>query len=455
MAILLSLLAALQADPERPPPRLKPMRYEEDWSVLRDPARRGDFFDPLKYIPLDDAGDSYLTLGGNFRAQMEFYDQQDFGTGPSRDTYLLVRGYPFADLHLGRMVRVFVMPKAAYALDTQNDPYPSQQNSVDLHQAFVDLAWDSSAGTLTLRPGRQEFLYGSGRLLDDRSGPNSKQTYDAVRLIYERADGLRVDVLYSRPVQARSFGFDDRSSEDFRVWGAYGHIPTGASSGIEPYLLGIERRQATFDEGAGNARRHAVGARFFSAPGDGLEWNVEPIYEFGEFEDGRIRAWGIYTDTGWTFASLPWKPRIGSRADVLSGDRDHGDGDVGTFDSFLPRGILHGEAGSFGPSNLIAITPELQLQPLPPFYFSVRWTFYWRQSLEDGIYTLNLGLYAPGRPSDERFIAHELSVTGDYYLGRHVILSSVLSFTKAGPFLRDSGYTEDQTFVSATVTVKF
>ncbi len=88
-------------------------------------------------------------------------------------------------------------------------------------------------------------------------------------------------------------------------------------------------------------------------------------------------------------------------------------------------------------------------------YLSARWTFYWRESRQDGLYTLNLGLYAPSGTSDENFVAHEICLTADYYIGRHVILSSVFSFTKTGPFLRDSGYTEDQTFVSATLTVKW
>lgn len=422
--------------------------------MMRLGDRRPDFFDPIKYIPFDQAGDVYLTLGGNLREQMEFYDQQDFGTGPSRDTYLLHRIYPYADLHATRNFRAFGMLKDALAFDTQNHPFPSQQNTIDLHQGFVDVAVDAAGGVLTFRPGRQELLYGAGRLFDDRSGPNSKFTYDLLRAIFETG-AVRVDAFYGRPVRSDFFGFDDVSRNSARVWGVYDRIPLGEVDGLEPYLLGIDRKDQTFDEGTGNALRWALGARLYRSRGDGLDWNFEPIVEFGRFGDGDIRAWGIYTDTGWTFASLPGSPRIGSRADVLSGDRTRGDGDVNTFDSFYPRGILHGEAGSFGPSNLIAITPEISVQPVEPLWLSARCTFYWRESLRDGLYTLNLGLYAPSGTSDERYVGHEISLTADYYLGRHAILSSVFSFTKAGPFLRDAGYREDQSFVSATFTFKW
>ena len=449
----LLLLAAVQSEPAAPP-SYKPLRYDEDWSIIRRGSTEPDFFDPLKYVPLDASGEVYLTFGGNFRAQMEFYDGQDFGTGPSRDTYLLERIYPYADLHATRNFRAFVTLKNALAFDTQNHPFPSQQNTIDLHNAFVDFSVETGAGLVTIRPGRQEMLYGAGRLFDDRSGPNSKFTYDLARVILD-SNGVRFDAFYGRPVRSDFFGFDDTSRGSIRLGGVYGRIPVGDKAGLEPYVLEIERRNWVFDEGTGDARRVAIGARWSTPRDSGLDWNFEPIVEVGRFEDGAVAAWGVYTDTGYTVPGVEWMPRLGVRADVLSGDRRRGDGNLGTFDSFFPRGILHGEAGSFGPSNLIAVTPEFSFVPVGPLYLSARWTFYWRESREDGLYTLNLGLYAPSGTSDEVFVGHEISLTADYYLGKHVILSSVFSFTKTGPFLRDSGYREDQTFVSATLTFKW
>ena len=47
-------------------------RWNEDYSYLRYPGSHTDFFDPIKYIPLNATGDSYLSFGG--QAQ-----QPDFG----------------------------------------------------------------------------------------------------------------------------------------------------------------------------------------------------------------------------------------------------------------------------------------------------------------------------------------------------------------------------------------
>ena len=125
------------------------------------------------------------------------------------------------------------------------------------------------------------------------------------------------------------------------------------------------------------------------------------------------------------------------------------------FDPFFPRGILQGEAGSFGPPNLVALTPEVILLPTPDFWIGCRWSFYWRQSLDDGLYSLNLFPYAPAGTGDERYIGRELSLTFGWNLDRHVGFWTVFSFTETGDFLEDSGYVEDQIFYSATITIRF
>src|SRR6266550_1746939 len=50
-----------------PPPPFKLLRYDESYSYLRDPARRNDCLDAIKFIPLTTNGDWYLTLGGEVR----------------------------------------------------------------------------------------------------------------------------------------------------------------------------------------------------------------------------------------------------------------------------------------------------------------------------------------------------------------------------------------------------
>jgi len=53
-------------------------RYEEDYAYLRDPARAADWFDPFKFIPLNEAGDIYLTLNGEIRFRYDNTDHRNF-----------------------------------------------------------------------------------------------------------------------------------------------------------------------------------------------------------------------------------------------------------------------------------------------------------------------------------------------------------------------------------------
>ena len=54
--------AADAASLQSPPP-YKQLRYDEDYSYLRDPGRRNDWLDAIKFIPLDTSNDAYLSFG--------------------------------------------------------------------------------------------------------------------------------------------------------------------------------------------------------------------------------------------------------------------------------------------------------------------------------------------------------------------------------------------------------
>jgi hypothetical protein len=45
-------------------------RWVEDWTALRDPKKRINAIDRLKFIPLDPGGQIYLTLSGEMRLRM-------------------------------------------------------------------------------------------------------------------------------------------------------------------------------------------------------------------------------------------------------------------------------------------------------------------------------------------------------------------------------------------------
>jgi hypothetical protein len=172
-------------------PTYKLLRYDEDYSDLKDPARRTDFWDPIKYIPFGDREDWYASFGANFRPRFEFFNNFDFGTLPGGNGYLMQRYYLHDDFHFGPDLRFFGQFVSGFENGRIGGPRPDIDEDIfDAHQGFLDLVQHfGEEDTLTWRLGRQEMSYGSGRLIDVREGgPNLRRSFDAARLLFRLGD---------------------------------------------------------------------------------------------------------------------------------------------------------------------------------------------------------------------------------------------------------------------------
>jgi hypothetical protein len=128
-------------EPDRPAYRR--LRYEEDWSVLRDPSRRTESLDRLKYIPLTADGWAWLTLGGEIRERYEYTHNPVWGQDPQDERGVLLQRYTlFTDLHLGPDLRVFVELLSALADGRAGGAGPVDEDQLDVQQAFIDLSFD-------------------------------------------------------------------------------------------------------------------------------------------------------------------------------------------------------------------------------------------------------------------------------------------------------------------------
>ena len=87
------------------------LRENEDWSFLKDPSLRQDFWDPIKYIPLGEDG-WYLTIGGDIREVFERVGNDNWGKQPYMNAFSLQRYMLHSDWHLGKYFRVFVQLKS-------------------------------------------------------------------------------------------------------------------------------------------------------------------------------------------------------------------------------------------------------------------------------------------------------------------------------------------------------
>ena len=125
--VLLAGALAFTASAQTPPaagdipPPYKSLRFDENYLYLQDPARRGDVWDPLKYIPLASDPHTYLSLGGELRERGEYFSAPLFGLrGGGADAYLLHRLLLSGDLHITDNFRAFIGGAIAFQMIASN-----------------------------------------------------------------------------------------------------------------------------------------------------------------------------------------------------------------------------------------------------------------------------------------------------------------------------------------------
>jgi len=438
------------------PPSYSLNRSDEDYRYLKNIANRSDFWDPVKYVPLSSSGDVYLSLGGEARERYEYFNHPNWGKDPQDSGYFLQRYFLHADLHLGEQVRVFTQFQSSLENGRKGGPRPTDRDEFDLHQAFLDLKLNLSPdSSLTLRSGRQELAYGSQRLVSVREGPNVRQSFDGFRLIYQDND-VRIDGFITRPSQTNRHIFDDDLDNTKAFWGTYAVFPFPLlpETKIDFYYLGLFRQRAPYDQGSARETRHSIGARLWRTALP-LDYNFEALYQWGSFGNGDIQAWTVASDTGYTFRSLPLRPRIGLRADIASGDENPSNQDLQTFNPLFPKGAYFSEAGLIGPANFIDFNPCIDLHLADHATLIFDWDFFWRESKHDGLYNNAVALVRSGKTSDARYIGSMAQTQFFWDINRHISFAAIYGHFFAGRFLKESGPGDDVDYVTTWISYKF
>jgi hypothetical protein len=422
------------------PPAITALRYTEDYGYLREAKNRsGAWWEPLKFIPLDASGRVYLTLGDEVRVRYEHVWDNQWGAAPVPDEgYAQYRALPYASLHLGGDLRLFGQLQAAWAQRSPRTITPFvDETGLDLLQAFVD--WHLPVGAdLSLHAGRFAMTYGSERLIS--FGPNIPNAFDGALLRWAPG-GWRIDAFYALPVVEGFDWFDDVPKTSRKIWALY------ATAGHHDlYYIGFENDDAKFHSGEGHELRHTFGTRYF---GDGgpWHWDMEAAVQVGAFAGDDIRAWLVALAGRHTFGAVPLEPSFGVRLSAISGDHDPGDGRLGTFDAMFPTGRYFGDITQIGPANLFTLHPVVGVELGAGVTASADAIFYWRESLDDGIYAPSL---APTRAPDgsrERYVGTKAGLSVHWQANRNLSFRAVGSIFAPGPFIETTGPAESVRYV--------
>lgn len=446
------ILLAHNVYSQQMPPFL-PLRYNEDYSALKNDTT-DNFYRKLKYTPLSRNRNAYVSFGGEVRIQYLYY-KNDLWSDAPEDTHkdILNRYLLHADLHTGKHFRAFVQLQSSLAI-INGPAAPVDDNSLELHQGFVEYRTPLKDGSrLTVRVGRQEFLYGSQRLVSVREGPNNRQSFDALKFIFQN-NSLTADIFYSQYVRNRNGFFNDKPSANTRFWGIYIVKEQLPLSNIDLYYLGLLKRQATFDDGTGRESRHSVGTRLWQYT-DALRYDFEAVYQFGKLDENVIRAWTASLNTSYTFIKTKVKPKIGLKGELISGNMKYDDKRLQTFNPLFPRGGYFGLAALIGPENLIGVHPSISFKPYRVLNISLDYDRMWRYSINDGIYAPSNRLIYTGRNATGKLIGNQYSLISDYTPDKFLSFSAVLTWFDAGDYLRQVSPGKNVFFIGLTTQAKF
>ncbi|HUL72818.1 MAG TPA: alginate export family protein [Vicinamibacterales bacterium] len=461
LAALFLFLAArpVPDQPAQPPAATRvylPNTADEDWTFLKDPSKRTDFWDPVKYIPLG-ADDRSLTLSGEIRYRPEGLRIHGVGAQPSTtDNYFLQRYLVGADLHFSKQMRLFGELQSGIINGKLGSPRPTDRDSFDLHQAFFEFRRTLGNQRLFgIRAGRQELSVGSSRLISASPGLNVKRSFDGVNVQYQAASWRLVGAA-AELVELRQGAFNDRAHGGQHFWGVAvtRRSPRFKRGDLGLYYLGIDRKLSIYAQGLGPESRHTIGMKW-SGIGTRFDLDYDLVGQWGHFNGAPVRAWAFAAETGYRLSSSRLAPRLSIRTDLASGDRDPASARLESFDPLFPGNSYSGNVGLFGPTNLTDLTPAFTLRPATKLTLGFEAPSYWRTSTGDGIYATDLRVLLPPGVGSGKYVGTNPSVLVIYQATHHLQLQGAITRMHAGGFLSATFVAKGFGFYSATALYRF
>jgi hypothetical protein len=440
-------------------PQYLDLRYDEDWSHIKEVQGPPDFWDPTKYILLNDRG-WYMSLGGEIRQRYDGWHNAYWGeicpfppncfSSPTSLNASLQRYLFHADTHFGEHVRAFVQIQSSLEYGKQGGPWFGDKDVFEIHQAFVDFRSSSDRKNyVNLRIGRQEIALGADHFISTGDYFNVRKAFDGAVLTIGRGSWTWL-VQATKPVALKFGAFDDVPEHGRTAYGGglFAPNPFTKKGRFGLFYVGLDTKHQLWIRGLGRDNRHTVGARL-EGMARGWDYTYEALMQLGTFTPVQgpsigIRAWAVTTETAYTFQKLRHYPRIGFVSSFTSGDGGHGS--LGTFHPLFPDTAYSGKLGLVGPSNGYEATPTLRFGLTRRIYVLSEWSFFWRQNTNDGIYTpsvitlpIDTGITGfierPGNLSKARYIGNQAGVATAITLDRHFTYVAAYDFFFPGQFL--------------------
>ncbi|MBL8542469.1 MAG: alginate export family protein [Hyphomonadaceae bacterium] len=422
----------------------KPERFDETWPPNGAGAPFGAEFKNIEVAP-----DVSVSFGGDMRWRFAALDAPRLGLGGAEaDSWLLQRLLLHADLRFGDDARVFLQVGAHDGV-SREIPSSTDDDGIDMQQAFVDLNHDFGDAHVTLRLGRQELALGP-RFLTTRDSGNVRQRHDMGRLII-RDGAWRFDAFAGHPTGLSPGPFDDEADQAQTFYGGrLQYAATGVTTDISVYEH--DRDSASLAGVTARDERVSAGLRSFGRRGD-VDFDIEAIFQSGAFGGDDIRAVGLAADIGRTFPHHPLAPRIGARFTYGSGDSDSADGVAETFAPSFPSTSWFGQNGLASFANIVEVAGLLALTPRPDVTVTSKVAAVWRADTNDFLYAG--GAYLAGTSGGEdAFTGLAPSVSVAWRPTENIMINPYVSYVALSDEVRSRG-AHDVTYAHLSISLRF
>ena len=268
-------------------------------------------------------------------------------------------------------------------------PAAIDEDKLDVGQLFLELRSSTQQHKIPIevRVGRQNLNYGDGSLVSIRD-LNVRRPFDGIKLMLRPHD-WGIDVFAAKPVETSPGFFDDAPDHTQTFWGIWGTDKKEQSfvRQLDFYYLGLDRKNAQFDQGTARERRNTLGVRAHETASK-LAFIQEGDLQSGTFGSGRLLAWKFADGLSYSLSTIRLHPILELQGAISSGDKNPQTVDLQTFYPLFPSGLYYGDmVFTSGSLNAIVAHPSIGMQLSKGLSSNVDSFFLWRQRTTDGLYS--------------------------------------------------------------------
>ena len=434
-------------------------RWAEDWSKLRDPKKRKDIVDQLKFISIAGDGDVYLTLSGEARLRVNETTNPNLRDAEAQRQDIL-RLFGGADLHVGKHLR-FYGELAHGTLEGRNlgTALPNLRNRLAVQQAFVDLTGTVADVDVGVRYGRQTFADGPNLLVVPRDNNTLYFGFNGFRA-WARAAGVRADVFDFKPTRYGNGGTGDEGIEGGRRFSGISTgivVPEtlfgGSKLYVDPFLWRLRNRGAVWGTDTAREVRNFYGLHVWGDAGPvNLDWTIN--YQGGSYDNRSIKAWLILLAQTYKLGGGKNAPRVGFHADYASGGGAYGTGTLRNSLAPFGNNIYYSYQLFATPTNLIALAPNVTFSVFDKLRLTAEYQRSWRDTTSDAVYRANGSAFAGTQNFGGKKIADTLRFQAVYPITSRLSFTGRYEHLIAGPALTNAGY-KNSDFLAGWISSRF